>query len=353
MELLEQPADLFARFKNLQHGNWVGAFAGQARDDVEDVEVSEQQANGKGRFVSGTCTNAAGTRSYKLYIPASYTGEALPLIVMLHGCTQNPDDFAVGTEMNVVAEERHCFVVYPAQTKTANGSNCWNWFQPGDQRRDHGEPSIIADITRKIAREYKIDERRVYAAGLSAGGAMAAILGATYPELYAAVGIHSGLPIGVAHDTSSAFAAMKGGNGKVSARAASARSPAVLAHAIPVIVFHGDRDSTVHASNGDTALRQCVQAHAADDISVKVEQGRSRNGRSYTRAVHHDAQGKAIAEKWTVHGAGHAWAGGSGKGSYTDPQGPDAAREMVRFFYTHAHSSRPSAGDSPGSTRSR
>lgn len=349
VEPLVHPGDLLARFKNLHGGKWASAasvFTRQGVDDIEDVEVREEGAeskDGKGRFVSGSCTNAAGTRSYKLYIPSGYAGEALPLIVMLHGCTQNPDDFAAGTGMNAIADEHNCFVVYPAQAKAANGSNCWNWFQPGDQCRDRGEPSIIADITRRITREYKIDTRRVYAAGLSAGGAMAAILGAAYPDLYAAIGIHSGLPVGVANDAPSAFAAMKCRKGKISARAATARPPAILGHAIPVIVFHGDRDSTVHASNGDTALQQCIQACTAGEMNMKVEQSKSRNGRSYTRAVHHDAQGKVFAEKWIVHGAGHAWAGGCNKGSYTDPQGPDATREMIRFFYTHAHEGHSSS----------
>jgi poly(hydroxyalkanoate) depolymerase family esterase len=293
--------------------------------------------------VAGSCTNAAGTRAYKLYIPSAYTGEPLPLVVMLHGCTQNPDDFAVGTGMNAVAEEHNCLVVYPAQAKSANGSNCWNWFQPGDQQRGRGEPSIIADITRKIASEYKVDQRRIYAAGLSAGGAMAAILGATYPDLYAAVGIHSGLPYGAAHDAPSAFAAMKRhvGKGKASLSAATRLKP--FGHAIPVIVFHGDRDQTVHPSNGDKALQQCLQAHVGrpdGDRNVKVEQGGASCDRSYTRSVYRDARGKVVAEQWIVHGAGHAWAGGSSKGTYTDPQGPDAAREMLRFFYTHTLEAR-------------
>lgn len=334
-------ADILARLRKLSPGAWSG---GAAWEPAEDVEINEEGITGnkedsgpdKGRFVSGSCTNAAGTRAYKLYIPASYSGQPLPLIVMLHGCTQNPDDFAAGTGMNAVAEEHNCFVVYPAQNKSANGSNCWNWFQPGDQQRARGEPSIIADITRKVAREYQVDRTRIYAAGLSAGGAMAAILGATYPDLYAAIGVHSGLPYGVAHDVPSAFAAMKGGKGKVSMRAASAKAPTVLAHSVPVIVFHGDRDNTVHATNGDKALQQCMQAGVTSGSKTKVEKSRSPNGRSYTRSIHSNAHGVVVAEKWTVHGAGHAWAGGSGKGSYTDPQGPDAAREMLRFFQAHA-----------------
>jgi poly(hydroxyalkanoate) depolymerase family esterase len=317
-------------------GKWAAAMARQA---VEDVEVKEAvDLAGKGRFLSGSCTNHAGTRAYKLYIPSGYTGQALPLVVMLHGCTQHPDDFAAGTGMNAAAEDNNCFVVYPAQTKTANGSNCWNWFNAGDQRRDHGEPAIIADITHAIIREYAIDTSRIYVTGLSAGGAMAAVMGATYPELYAAIGIHSGLPYAIAHDLPSAFAAMRSRKIKASARKTGCKAATPFGHTMPVIVFHGDRDTTVHPANGDMTLAQCVpsvDAEPGPSASVKVESGTVPNGKPYTRTVLHDAQGKAIAEKWIVHGAGHAWSGGSTRGTYTDPQGPDATREMLRFFYTH------------------
>ncbi len=308
-----------------------GLAEGQATQEPAGIDD-------KGRFVAGSCTNRAGTRAYKLYIPSSYTGQeeqALPMIVMLHGCKQNPDDFAAGTQMNLVAEENNCFVLYPAQAQNANGSNCWNWFKSGDQQRDCGEPSIIADMTREILRTHKIDARRVYVTGLSAGGAMATVMANSYPELYAAVGIHSGLPHGAAHDMPSAFAAMRSG-------APSTKSGT----AIPVIVFHGDRDHTVHPRNGDQALAQCV-AHAAPKASradqrsqpkVSVEKGTVPNGHAYTKVIRHDDSGKAIAEQWTIHGAGHAWSGGSRKGSYTDPKGPNASQEMWRFFQKHAGS---------------
>lgn len=329
---------MLARLRKLAGGKWAGASARLPIQDVEAIDAADLA--GKGKYIAGSCSNHAGTRAYKLYVPSGYTGEPLPLVVMLHGCTQNPDDFAIGTGMNAVAEDKNCFVVYPAQAKSANGSNCWNWFKPDDQRRDQGEPSIIADITREIARTYKIDTGRIYIAGLSAGGAMATVMGATYPELYAAVGIHSGLPYAIAHDVPSAFAAMKNRKAKSSAGNAGAKAPAALGHAMPVIVFHGDRDTTVHPSNGDHALAQWLpsagvmsaQDNAAD---TKVEKAVAPNGRAYTKTIHHDAQGKAVAEKWIVHGAGHAWSGGSGKGSYTDPKGPDASREMLRFFYSH------------------
>lgn len=330
-------ADVLARFGKLARGAWAGAAV---REQVEDVEVHDVPASGeehssKGRFISGSCTNGAGTRAYKLYIPSGYKDEPLPLVVMLHGCTQNPDDFAAGTGMNNAAEENNCFVVYPEQTKNANGSQCWNWFQPGDQRRDQGEPSILADITREIARNYKIDTSRVYVAGLSAGGAMGVVLAATYPDVFAAVGVHSGLPYAVAHDVPSAFAAMKRRKPKSGPRhdhPAQARQPAPLGKAVPAIVFHGDRDATVSPLNGDQVLAQCVPAAGDANARTDVQQGTAPGGRTYTKTVVHDAQGKAVAEKWVVHGAGHAWSGGSSKGTYTDSKGPDASREMLRFF---------------------
>jgi poly(hydroxyalkanoate) depolymerase family esterase len=297
--------------------------AGMARRPVvDDVETSDAPAL-KGKFLSLTCSAPAGTRAYKLYIPESYAGQAMPLVVMLHGCKQNPDDFAAGTGMNALAEEQGFLVAYPAQAKKANGSNCWNWFQSGDQVRERGEPAIIAEITREIMRTYKVDASRVYVAGLSAGGAMAAILSSAYPELYAAAGVHSGLPIGAAHDVPSAFAAMQKGAEKTGT--ASTVN-------IPVIVFHGDSDKTVHPDNGHAVLAQRTGPQAP---AATVAKGSAPNGKSYTRAVHRDAAGQPVAEHWTVHGSGHAWSGGSRRGSYTDPQGPDASREMLRFFLEH------------------
>lgn len=324
-----------AWFNSVRSGTWAGSFARQAQEEIEDVEVSEADGQRNGRFLSGSCSNLAGTRSYKLYVPSGYTGAPVPLVVMLHGCTQDPDDFAAGTGMNAIAEEQNFLVVYPAQTKSANSSNCWNWFEPRNQTRDRGEPSLIADITRKVAREYKVDEQRIYVAGLSAGGAMAAILGARYPDLYAAIGVHSGLPVGVARDVTSAFAAMKRGKGKASPRAAAVHPPTVLQHAVPVIVFHGDGDRTVHVSNAGLVMQQCIAAAGENGAAPATEQGRTANGRRYTRAMHSTAQGRVIAENWTLHGAGHAWAGGNRKGSHTDATGPDASREMVRFFLSH------------------
>jgi poly(hydroxyalkanoate) depolymerase family esterase len=282
------------------------------------------------RFEERTYTNAAGSRSYKLYVPSGYTGQAVPLVVMLHGCTQSPDDFAVGTRMNELAEEQVFLVAYPAQTQAANMSKCWNWFSAGDQQRDQGEPSLIAGITREIMSDFAVEAGRVYIAGLSAGGAAAAIMGATYPDLYAAIGVHSGLACGAASDMPSAFAAMKQGG---SAAAKSARRPGRSASTVPTIVFHGDRDTTVSSVNGDEVI---AQAKASADLRTNVNRGQSAGGMSYTSTIYSDGSGRALLEQWVLHGAGHAWAGGSAAGSYTDPRGPNASREMLRFFLQHS-----------------
>jgi poly(hydroxyalkanoate) depolymerase family esterase len=291
-----------------------------------------------GTFHAGVYMNSAGSRDYKLYIPSGYRGEPIPLIVMLHGCTQSPDDFAAGTRMNAIADENTCLVVYPAQVASANASKCWNWFNPGDQQRDRGEPSLIAGITRQVMRELAVDPRRVYVAGLSAGGAAAAIMGATYPDIYAAIGVHSGLACGAAGDLPSAFAAMQGG-GATNARRANSKAVVRL---IPTIVFHGDRDSTVNQLNSEQIIAE-ARAAASSDLTNRVEYGQVPGGHAYSRTQLVDAEGYALLEQWTIHGAGHAWAGGSPAGSYTDPQGPDAAREMVRFFLAHSRELAPPA----------
>jgi poly(hydroxyalkanoate) depolymerase family esterase len=271
-------------------------------------------------FEEHTFTNEAGSRTYKLYIPSHYKGEPLPLVVMLHGCTQSPDDFAAGTQMNELAEEQGLLVAYPRQPSSANPSKCWNWFSAGDQLRDRGEPSLIAGITRQIMRDVAVDPTRVYVAGLSAGGAAAAIMGSAYPDLYAAICVHSGLACGAAKDMPSAFAAMRQGG---SLLMEGAKRP------LPTIVFHGDRDNTVSPVNGDQVI---AQSKAAAEFQLTISHGRSAGGVKYTRTVQADESARPILEQWILHGAGHAWSGGSPAGSYTEPRGPDASREMLRFF---------------------
>jgi poly(hydroxyalkanoate) depolymerase family esterase len=279
------------------------------------------------KFETHVFTNEAGSRTYKLYVPSCFKGEALPLVVMLHGCTQSPDDFAAGTKMNECAERQGLFIAYPAQPTSANPSRCWNWFEASEQRRGHGEPSLIAGITRQIMRDFPVDAGRVYVAGLSAGGAAAAIMAATYPDLYAAVGVHSGLACGAAHDMASAFSAMRTGGGP---HAPSARATRTM---VPTIVFHGDQDKTVNPVNADQVI---AQAKLGTDLKTTVVRGRSAGGVNFLRTIESDESGRSMLEQWVLQGTGHAWSGGSPQGSYTDPRGPDASREMVRFFLQHA-----------------
>ena len=283
-----------------------------------------------GQFLVASYGNQAGSRDYKLYVPSGYHGQAVPLVVMLHGCTQSPDDFAAGTRMNVLAEEHTCLVAYPAQAASANAAKCWNWFRPSDQQRGQGEPSLIAGITRQIMRDYSVDAERVYVAGLSAGAAAAAIMGMTYPDLYAAIGVHSGLACGAAGDLPSAFAAMRQGE------AVAVRRSGEYRRMIPTIVFHGNQDGTVHPRNGHQVIAQSGTTPMTD-LRKTVQHGRVPGGHAYSRTLHADARGQTILEHWVIHGAGHAWSGGSRAGSYTDPHGPDATREFLRFFLEHRH----------------
>jgi poly(hydroxyalkanoate) depolymerase family esterase len=288
-----------------------------------------QSSRDPSQFVEESFTNGAGTRSYKLFVPSGDRRQPWSLVVMLHGCTQNPDAFALGTRMNMLAEENSCCVVYPAQSASANSAKCWNWFTPADQVHGQGEPSIIAGITQRMIERYDIDEKRVFIAGLSAGGAMALILAATYPELYAAAGVHSGMPYRSAQNLFAALTAMKQGSPVVNPLAGKA---------IPIIVFQGDRDSTVHPKNGEQIITQWTAPHGAHEQSGSsaTESGRF-NGRAYRRTIHRDAIGRIAAEYWLVKGAGHAWSGGNPRGSYADSKGPDASREMLRFFLHHVN----------------
>ena len=268
--------------------------------------------------------NRAGYRDYNLYIPSGYTGRPVPLVVMLHGCSQSPRDFALGTRMNDVAEEQTFLVAYPDQPRSANIAKSWNWFRPSDQQRDRGEPSILAGLTRRIMEDFAVDPARIYVAGLSSGGAAAAIMVQTYPDLYAAAGIHSGLACGSAVTSSSAFSAMRKG---------ALIRPKRATHPRPTIVFHGDRDRTVSSVNGDQII---AQAKPEGYLRTAISQGQSLHGMAYTRTVLTDLAGCPASEQWVLHGAGHAWSGGSQTGSYTDPNGPDASRQMLRFFMSRS-----------------
>jgi poly(hydroxyalkanoate) depolymerase family esterase len=305
--------------------------AGDSADADADDDVAIDAERASGEFIRFAPPGVAGQLGCKLFVPAQAreTGALLPLVVMLHGCSQDPDDFALGTGMNLHADTRGCFVLYPAQASDANPSRCWNWFMPAHQQGGAGEPELIAGLTRAALHRYPIDPRRVYVAGLSAGGAMAAILAAAYPELIAAVAVHSGLPVGAASDLKSALVAMH--QGARLAGAASWPDAADAGHLPPVLVVHGDQDHTVHPLNGDR-----VAEHLAPGTEMSIHD-LEVGGRPCTRRVWRDMRGRVRAEHWLVHGAGHAWSGGNGQGSYADPSGPDASALMLDFFAAHPH----------------
>lgn len=306
--------------------NWFGRAAPFMRGTAAPVTPPEPDNGGlgAGQFLARTYEGAAGTLRYRLYVPSGYQGEPVPLVIMLHGCKQSPEDFAAGTRMNAYAEEGAFLAAYPEQPASANVSRCWNWFRPEHQRRGAGEAALLASVTEQVMGEQAVDRSRVYIAGLSAGGAAAAIMASAYPDLYAAVGVHSGLACGAAHDLPSAFGAMRHGIRR--------DVPRQQRQLVPTIVFHADDDRTVNPQNSEHIVEQ-----AAADMQLQktVETGQAPGGRAYSRTCYVDRSGTVVLEAWTIHGGGHAWAGGSSGGSYTDPRGPDATREMTRFFLAH------------------
>ncbi|MDO5101784.1 MAG: PHB depolymerase family esterase [Lautropia sp.] len=303
-------------------GRPMAADARQAARHTGFADAGSTASPIKGKLIRGQFRHAsAGQRDYLLFSPPAEAGAGpRPLVVMLHGCTQNADDFAAGTRMNELASKAGFHVLYPDQSRQHNPQGCWNWFKHNHQQRDRGEPAVLAGMVRQVARQHDIDAECIYVAGLSAGGAMAAILGKRYPDLFAAVGVHSGLAAGAAQDLPSALAAMqRGAPGQHSSN-----------RPIPTIVFHGNRDTTVHPDNGSHVMKSA--GHAGSGQSEQIERpGR----RSSTRQVHLAPDGRIVAEQWVIDGAGHAWSGGSPAGSFTDPQGPDASAEMWRFFRQH------------------
>ncbi|MET1115181.1 MAG: PHB depolymerase family esterase [Comamonas sp.] len=332
--------------------------------DVQDVEVVDHgrararpdsagapvtQAPGSFERIAFAAQPGAAQDHYWLYVPtgaASAGAAPMPLVLMLHGCTQNPQDFATGTGMNGAAQAVNALVLYPAQSPDANPKGCWNWFRPQDQARGGGEPATLVAMVRDVMRRHAVDEQRIYVAGLSAGGAMAALLAREYPDLFAAVGVHSGLQAGAAHNVMGALSAMKNG-AKLGPQERGGRGRS--GESLPaLIVFHGDADKTVHARNAqqlaDAAL--AARGHPGGASARQVQSGQSAAGQRYTRTLYRSAEaaphsaGATVVEQWILHGAGHAWAGGDARGSHTDPRGVNATQEMLRFFMEHPRAAR-------------
>lgn len=297
-----------------------------------------------GSWADGVVTNASGSRNYKLWVPDGYTGKKnLPLVMMLHGCTQTPDDFAAATQMNAVADKNNFLVVYPEQPKAANPLKCWNWFDASHQARGQGEPSLLALVVRNVQASHKVDSQRVFVAGFSAGGAMAVIMGATYPDLFAAIGVHSGLAYQAATSLNAAMPAMsKGGDDAARLGKLAFEMMGERKHSMRVILFQGAKDGAVAMVNADQVISQWVQTNdyiddgkdnnSVDDVADKTTEGVVAGGYSYKKYIYNDRSRKPLMEKWLVSDMKHAWSGGAVGASYTDPKGPNAAQEMWRFF---------------------
>ena len=290
-----------------------------------------------------------GRRPYFVYTPPGYqVGTAVPLIVMLHGCRQTAAVFAAGTQMNRLADQYNFIVVYPQQRSRHNRNTCWNWFNPANQSRGSGEPAIIAGIVQTIeqdAAQWTIDTRRIYVAGISAGAAMAVILGATYPDIFAAIGVHSGGEYQAAATLIGALKTMlQGGPNPVKQGQIAYAAMGIFARTVPIIVFHGTGDYIVNPVNGDQVVQQWMQtnnlasngAYRADfNHPTSTTTGQVPDGHSYKRYRWHDHNGREIQEYWKVNGMGHGWSGGSSSGSYTDLQGPSASEAIYKFFMNH------------------
>ena len=302
-----------------------GASSGIADDLMASFHTKPRQNTALpdgATFTSDLFSCDEGARRFMTYVPASATEGLKGLVLMLHGCTQTPEDFADGTRMNEWAEARRLVVIYPHQSRGENAQSCWNWFRRGDQRRGRGEPALLSSLATFAAARHGIPHSAIFVAGLSAGGAMALILGETYPEVFAAVGVHSGLPVGSAKDVPSAFSAMSG--------SPMPHVSEAVGHVARTIVLHGTADSTVHRSNGEKIIQQVLQH--GPRVTFQAEDHGQIEGRAYSRCVTTDTAGAALAEHWEIEGLGHAWSGGSRTGTYTDHTGPDASAEMIRFF---------------------
>jgi len=302
---------------------------------------------GQGRWTSGSAGCASGSRKFRLWVPASYDPRVpSPLVMMLHGCRQKSEELAETAGMNAVAQKNNLLVVYPEQTIRANLLRCWNWFETKQQSRGAGEPAILAAVIEQVCSSHSVDPERVYVAGISAGAAMAVILGATYPDIFAAIGAVAGLEFRAADGLIAGLRAMRHGGPDPSQQGAAAFQAMSFGltkkarRRMPIIVFQGDADSYVHPGNADQLIDQwAVTNHllhgnndTEPDTAGELTNGSVAGGYAYHKYTYKDAAGRLLMEKWMVEGLGHAWPGSPVSAPYADPKGPNASEEMWRFF---------------------
>ena len=301
-------------------------------DMPPDIAAVAESA-GAGEFLSRQIETADGPRMYKLFIPSGYDKRRpAPLLVVLHGCTQDPDDIARGTRFNTLAQQRGFLVAYPEQPQKYNGLKCWNWFDAGHQVRGKGEPALIASITQRVMADYSVESKRVFVAGVSAGGAMALTTAYAYPELFAAAGIHSGIAYGSANSIANALTAMRSGAADPSTLTTVVANAMGSSRSFPAIVFQGKADKSVNVVNAAQIVSQLSQSFVPP-LTKFVETTGEANGYHYKRRT--VGSDKVYVEEWIIDELGHAWSGGSKDGTYADPSGPDASSEMIRFFLEH------------------
>jgi poly(hydroxyalkanoate) depolymerase family esterase len=302
----------------------------------------------EGKWIAGKARAAGGSRNFKLWIPAApEDARAWPLLMLLHGCTHDGAHMAEISGMNEVAAFHRFLVVYPEQSLCANLLKCWNWFRPEHQSRDAGEPSILAAIVAQIRSTYSVDPDRLYVAGVSAGGAMASILAATYPDVFAGVAVFAGAEFKAATSTSEGFAAMKHGGpdparqGQIAFEVMHGGFARTERRRMPVIVFHGTADKKVNWINADQTIAQWEKTNsclAAEDgnigflLTEKVSDGKVSDGYAYKKYSYLESDSHLLMEKWLVEGLGHAWSGSPKPRKYGDPKGPNASAEIWRFF---------------------
>jgi len=308
---------------------------------AEFLSPSADTVGGEG-FVWGSYDGPEGSRRYKLYVPAKIPSGPRRLLVMLHGCTQDPDDFARGTRMNSIAGEQGFLVLYPEQPATANPLKCWNWFAAAHQKRGEGEPAILAGMIRRVVEEQKIDPSKVYLAGISAGGAMAAILGATYPELFSGLAIHSGIAYGLATDMTQGLAAMRAPEGDAAALGKAAiEAMGERRKPIPVIIVQGTKDPSVNPTNGGLLASQWRAVNGLEETVAPILHFDGEGGRySGEHVSWRGSNPKSIVDLWAIADLGHAWSGGSKDGTFTDDKGPNISQTIIDFFLAEENSQR-------------